>query len=444
MEELGRVHVDPKINEKKETNNYESLKQMRDTIQGYIDQALGAVYVGCDQTGLSRKLTETALRNTDRSSIEKSSDETLKEFLNSVRNITSENKDFYSGEDGLSTFKEMLLNLKDLIDQVMECENQLHTINDAIKEVEIAITSEIFSEKFITEKIANVDRLEAEIKRKLENNEYPTVEATVAARKDLSQCNDLRKTYDLSFVVDNVDYDTLINTFMRRMSNDYCFTKCGKVMNKMKLSIASLNSLANLEDQFLDDKYKPFNNFFLFHVIRLISYMDPKSQLDRLRVKTLIHGLVGFASGPDKCDYIRKLIERFYEPILERIEDKDPNAIRLAEVNPYTNENAAELDEEIVENSNKETRERSVSYIKSMILVDGSVSSEEDVDAWINAASDKDILEMTEKISLLIKLERFCPTSMSIVGFSFISLDELKKDYDKMNEAYEKSTHIEN
>ena len=444
MEELERVEIDPKINEKKETNKYDSLREMRDTLQGYRDQALGALYLGCTQTGLNRNLTETALRNTDKTAIEKSSIDTLREFLNSVKDLHSENKDFYSNDDDLSNFKDVLLTLKDLVDQVIECENQLHTINEAIKEVEIAITSDIFSEKFINSRIAEVDRLEDEIKRKLANNEYPSVEATVKARKDLAQCSDLRKTYDLSFVTDNVDYDALINTFMRRMSNDYCFTKCGKVMSKMNFSIAALNSLANLEEQFLDERYKVFNNFFLFHVIRLISYMDPKSKLDCLRVKTLIHGLVGFASGPDKCDYIRNLIERFYEPILKRLEDKDPNALRLAEVNPYTNANAEELDKEIVDKAARDDEGAARSYIKHMILVDGSSSSEEDVDAWLDRANHNDIMTMAEKISLMIKLERFYPKSMSIAGFSFISVEELRKDYAKMNEAYDESIHIEN
>lgn len=444
MEELEKQETANTTAEKKKNGtDYKSLSEMKQTLQGYRDQALGAVYLSCDQTGLSRKLTEEALRNTEKINIENSSDDTLKEFLNSIKTINGEN-DYYDGEEGLTRFKDMILNLKDLIDQVIECETQLHKINEAIREVEISITSEIFSEKYINAKLKEVDVLETNIRHKLDNNEYSTVEEIVAARRDLRNCDELRKIYDLSFVTDKIDYDKLIDTFMRRMSNDYCFKKCSVTMDKMGLSMAALNSFANLEEQYLDEKYHPFNNFFLFHVIRLMSYLDPENKMNVLKAKTLIHGLVGYVSAPEECKYIGSLIERFYDPLFKKIENNDPNALRLLEANPYTNENSTEIDEKIVEDVNKDNKDRAVKYIKSMILVDGSVSSEEDVDVWINNASYENILEMSEKISLLIKLGRFCPTSMSIVGVSFISLDELKKDYDKMNEAYEKSTHIEN
>lgn len=439
MEEIERVKIDPKGSNKKGENKYESLKSMRDTLNGYRDQALGAFYMGCDQTGLSRKLTEEALRNTDKSNMESSSDETLKEFLNAIKSVNGKNNDFYDGEEGLTSFREMILNLKDLIDQVIECENQLHTINEAIREVEIAITSEIFSEAFIKKRIDDVNNLEANLRKKLENDEFKTVEESVAARKDLSQCDALRKTYDLSFVTDNIDYDKLVDTFMRRMSNDYCFKKCSAVLDKMNLSIASFNSFTNLEETHFDKKYHQFNNFFLFHIIRLIGYMDPDNKVDCLRAKTLIHGLVGFVSAPDNCECVRNLIDKFYQPIMERMSNGDENVIRLAEANPYTTRNAEEIDKEIVETVSSKERENLISYIKRMILVDGSASSKEDVDNFLAIASDEDLFNLSEKISLLVKLEKFDPRSMSITGISFTDLNTLKEQYEKLNEAYENS-----
>lgn len=439
MEEIERVKIDPKGGDKKGENKYESLKSMRDTLNGYRDQALGAFYMGCDQTGLSRKLTEEALRNTDKSNMESSSDETLKEFLNAIKSVNGKNNDFYDGEEGLTSFREMILNLKDLIDQVIECENQLHTINEAIREVEIAITSKIFSNSFIKKRIDDVNNLEANLRKKLENNEFKTVEESVAARKDLSQCDALRKTYDLSFVTDDIDYDKLIDTFMRRMSNDYCFKKCSMVLHKMNLSVASFNSFANLEETHLDKKYHQFNNFFLFHIIRLIGYMDPDNKVDSLRAKTLIHGLVGFVSAPDNCECVRNLIDKFYQPIMERMSNGDENVIRLAEANPYTTRNAEEIDKEIVETVSSKERENLISYIKRMILVDGSASSKEDVDNFLAIASDEDLFNLREKISLLVKLEKFDPRSMSITGISFTDLNTLKEQYEKLNEAYENS-----
>lgn len=436
MEELGRVQIDPKGKTKK-PSKYDSLEVARDTLQGYIDQALGAFYVGCDQTGLSKSETERALRNTDKGNIESASDETTKQFLEAIKNPFSENAHFYDGEDNLKSFREMILNLKDLIDQVIECENQLKKVKDALRDFEIAITSEIFSESFIQRRIAEVDDLEETIKRKLENNEYDTVEATVAARRDLSQCDALRKTYDLSFILDDIDYDKLIDTFMRRMSNDYCFKKAAANMEKMNLSIASLNSFANLEEQYFDKKYEAFNNFFLFHVIRVISHMDTRDKLSGLRAKTLLHGLVGYVSAPDKCEYIGKLVDKFYEPILTRLKNGDPNVLRVVEANPYTTEKSTDIDKEIRDTVIDNEKERAISYIKYMILVEGSASSEETVDIWINNASDEKIIELMDKISMLVALDRFDPKSHSIIVLSAIDYDDLKSEYDKLNVAYD-------
>ena len=436
--EIQRVQIDP--NGKKEKSKYESLKEMKTTLEGYIDQAKGAFYVGCEETGLQKSETERALRNTTRANIENASDEVTKEFYNAVRNPISKAADFYEGNEGLSNFKEMLLNLKDLIDQVIECENQLHTINETLRDFEISITSEIFSERFINTRLAEVDELENTIKRKLANNEYPTVEATVAARKDLAQCDHLRKTYDLTFILDDIDYDKLIDTFMRRMSNDYCFKKAVNVLDKMKLSMASLNSFANLEETYFDKKYKIFNNFFLFHIIRIISHMDPSNKLDCLRAKTLIHGLVGYVSAPDKCTYIESLIDRFYEPVIKRLKEDDPNVKRLAEVNPYTTDKSADIDKEILDKVIDNDKEKAISYIKHMMLrSEKVVSNEATIDNWINNATDEDIYEMREKISMLVALGEFDPESFSILVMSAIDYNGVKEKYDKMNKAYDEA-----
>ena len=436
--EIQRVQIDP--NGKKEKSKYESLKEMKTTLEGYIDQAKGAFYVGCEETGLQKSETERALRNTTKENIEKASDEVTKEFYNAVRNPLSKASDFYEGDEGLSNFKEMLLNLKDLIDQIIECENQLHTINETLRDFEISITSEIFSERFITTRLAEVDELENTIKRKLANNEYPTVEATVAARRDLVQCDHLRKTYDLTFILDDIDYDKLIDTFMRRMSNDYCFKKAVNVLDKMKLSMASLNSFANLEETYFDKKYKIFNNFFLFHIIRIISHMDPSNKLDCLRAKTLIHGLVGYVSAPDKCTYIEKLIDRFYEPIIKRLEEDDPNVKRLAEVNPYTTDKSADTDKEILDKVIGNDKEKAISYIKHMMLrSENAVSNEATIDNWINNATDEAVYEMRDKISMLVALGEFDPESFSILVMSAIDYSGVKEKYDKMNKAYDET-----
>lgn len=436
--EMQRVQIDP--NGKKEKSKYESLKEMKTTLEGYIDQAKGAFYIGCEETGLQKSETERALRNTTRANIENASDEVTKEFYNAVRNPISKAADFYEGNEGLSNFKEMLLNLKDLMDQVIECENQLHTINETLRDFEISITSEIFSERFINTRLAEVDELENTIKRKLANNEYPTVEATVAARKDLAQCDHLRKTYDLTFILDDIDYDKLIDTFMRRMSNDYCFKKAVNVLDKMKLSMASLNSFANLEETYFDKKYKIFNNFFLFHIIRIISHMDPSNKLDCLRAKTLIHGLVGYVSAPDKCTYIESLIDRFYEPVIKRLKEDDPNVKRLAEVNPYTTDKSADIDKEILDTIIDNDKEKAISYIKHMMLrSEKVVSNEATIDNWINNATDEDIYEMREKISMLVALGEFDPESFSILVMSAIDYNGVKEKYDKMNKAYDEA-----
>lgn len=436
--EMRRVQIDP--NGKKEKSKYESLKEMKTTLEGYIDQAKGAFYIGCEETGLQKSETERALRNTTRANIENASDEVTKEFYNAVRNPISKAADFYEGNEGLSNFKEMLLNLKDLMDQVIECENQLHTINETLRDFEISITSEIFSERFINTRLAEVDELENTIKRKLVNNEYPTVEATVAARKDLAQCDHLRKTYDLTFILDDIDYDKLIDTFMRRMSNDYCFKKAVNVLDKMKLSMASLNSFANLEETYFNKKYKIFNNFFLFHIIRIISHMDPSNKLDCLRAKTLIHGLVGYVSAPDKCTYIESLIDRFYEPVIKRLKEDDPNVKRLAEVNPYTTDKSADTDKEILDKVIDNDKEKAISYIKHMMLrSEKVVSNEATIDNWINNATDEDIYEMREKISMLVALGEFDPESFSILVMSAIDYNGVKEKYDKMNKAYDET-----
>ena len=74
-----------------------------------------------------------------------------------------------------------------------------------------------------------------------------------------------------------------------------------------------------------------------------------------------------------------------------------------------------------------------------MLRSEKVVSNEATIDNWINNATDEDIYEMREKISMLVALGEFDPESFSILVMSAIDYNGVKEKYDKMNKAYDEA-----
>ena len=85
----------------------------------------------------------------------------------------------------------------------------------------------------------------------------------------------------------------------------------------------------NIEENFLPEEYHKFNNLFLFHVMRTISFMDTYSKVDTLYASTILHRVYNLVyhqyATPEMeaefVDYIRKFLDQFVEKWSDRFEE---------------------------------------------------------------------------------------------------------------------------
>ena len=71
----------------------------------------------------------------------------------------------------------------------------------------------------------------------------------------------------------------------------YVMQKYYNRLERLNINRALHGSFFNLEEKFLPEEYSVFNNFFLFHVIRWVSYMDPNIEHEYLYMSSLIGAL---------------------------------------------------------------------------------------------------------------------------------------------------------
>lgn len=103
----------------------------------------------------------------------------------------------------------------------------------------------------------------------------------------------MESTQTLSFIfsrfneLGDAEVKSIVDSFFSTRKGAYIVNRFKKVITKFGFGETLFRYFFNLEENFLSDEYKPFNNLFLFIYMRFVGHADPYNKSDKMYVQAL-------------------------------------------------------------------------------------------------------------------------------------------------------------
>lgn len=103
----------------------------------------------------------------------------------------------------------------------------------------------------------------------------------------------MESTQNLSFILSRFnemgdkEVKSIVDSFFSTRKGAYIVNRFKKVITKFGFGDSLFKYFFNLEENFLDEKYIPFNNLFLFIYMRFVGHADPYNNSDKMYVQAL-------------------------------------------------------------------------------------------------------------------------------------------------------------
>lgn len=115
---------------------------------------------------------------------------------------------------------------------------------------------------------------------------------------------------------------SIVDGFLDPSKGQYVYKKYANNIPKLGVTSDIMKRFYNIEELFLNDAYHPFNNLFIFVVIRFIAYMNVNDKKDVLyansllsKCESLFHHNFESVEGEDKFKYvIKSILNNFMSP----------------------------------------------------------------------------------------------------------------------------------
>lgn len=150
-----------------------------------------------------------------------------------------------------------------------------------------------------------------------------SIDSLYLKNKYLKQLEALETSDSCKFILERFingdpvkEVSSVENQFFNARLSNTCMERFSAKIAKTGLSGGIYRGLFNLEELFLPEKYHPYNNFFLFYVMRFVAHADMDDKIDVLRVEAIINKLNllkndKFQTEQDKEEFIN-LIKGMY------------------------------------------------------------------------------------------------------------------------------------
>lgn len=222
----------------------------------------------------------------------------------------------YDSEPDIEVLRGIMLNIKEisinLYKSKLEADKLKEESNDILKEYIEYTTSATVQE-------TRLKRLDI-LKQSLE-----TITDDVQKKKIENMIKSIESTYSLSFIFERFDkfsdkeVKTCKDIFFDQRKSAYVITKFKNKIGKFGFNENLYKYFFNIEENFLNEKYHPFNNFFLFLYMRFIGYADPYNKNDVMHVQSLTSNMANliyhkFATTSNEENFIliiTRMLDKF-------------------------------------------------------------------------------------------------------------------------------------
>lgn len=173
--------------------------------------------------------------------------------------------------------------------------------------------------------------------KKKENEAMDNLRKKLDETTDESDKKKLQKRIDainnaetLSFMLDRVnsigqkEVDRITDLFFDSREYNSILARFINKTRKMGFKDGWYKKLVDLETTFLPDKYHPFNNLFMFHIIRTVIHCDIDNPVDSMYARSIISRVLRLIynkySDKDERDAVINLIMEFEDKFMDKKE----------------------------------------------------------------------------------------------------------------------------
>lgn len=220
----------------------------------------------------------------------------------------------------LNVFKEICESYKNIKDLEAEADK----IREEKKQFENNYFEYIRSDEYIQRRKERIEKL----KEKMEAEEDPIKKNHIKEALDMYNAMD-----SLSFLFTRIgactdnskEIQSLMESFFSTDKGGYVMEKFMKKCRKTGISPKFYEACLNLEENFLPPEYLPFNNFFLFSVMRFVAYIDINNYRQKAYASKIISNLLllfshRFNKPEDEMDFIN-VVKRFEDYLMPYIDE---------------------------------------------------------------------------------------------------------------------------
>lgn len=251
----------------------------------------------------------------------------IREFL--INNASDKFKEKYANMDEedirntIGEIKEISLSSaayeKDLADITQEIKSSINKYNETTKS------------KSITDKLKKIEEMKNMLSEKENNMTDDDIKGINKKIKDLEYI------VNMHIITDRYEDDSykdkevrsVIDSFINNRAGTYVVDRFKSKITKFGFSDNVIKYFLNIEENFLNEKYAPFNNLFLFIYMRTVGYASQYDKISDMSIKSITSNLTNLIynkfADDDRdifIDQISKVLDNFM-PYVNEFKEKN-------------------------------------------------------------------------------------------------------------------------
>lgn len=222
----------------------------------------------------------------------------------------------YENLTRVGALRKILLDIKKESDSMYSLREEFKNIEKETTDILKDYNEYLYSPEMQKKKMEKLQKLKEEAEKTTDEKEK---------KEMLKKIEVMEASYSLSFLFSRInkygekEIDSIVNAFFDKSKGSYIIDKY-----KNKIKLFGFNNKVykyffNIEENFLDETYHPFNNLFLFIYMRMIAYFDPYNTEEKLYAQSLTSSLANLIyhrfekteKEKEFLEIIQKILDKF-------------------------------------------------------------------------------------------------------------------------------------
>ena len=262
--------------------------------------------------------------------------------LDTLKN--KQKKNFQLNISFLDYFKEVIKEVKKVVNEIENQRTGYESLKSDVTKMKSDYIDYVKSEEFKKKKEENRKNLQDQILSMEDGPEKKELEEKMEIINNLETCRFILNRIE---TYGEKEKDSIKRTFFSEREGSVLMQKFRAKCKQFDIDPRIYQYLLNIEEICLPEEYYPFNNLFLFVVMRYVSYADRYNKVDRMYVQKILNNMMmlihhSFPSQADEDDFVLLIKECVDHFLSDRDKFIDDNTTHRHHPSRQQAENAAE------------------------------------------------------------------------------------------------------